>query len=261
MTADAGRVLVVDDERLNRILLRRALETQGWTVAEAPDGRTALEVLRSETTDVVLLDIVMPELDGYGTLAAIKADPALDHVPVIIISGVNELESVVRCIEMGATDYLTKPFEAAILRARLASSLAAKRLRDLEREYLDQVSKVTGAAEALEVGRFDPASLADVAARSDALGVLARRFATMAAEVRAREERLRAEVLELRIEIDQAHQAKSVSEITDTDFFRDLRSRAKTLRQTVRGNGGPQVDAPGAGQPTDVNSGEGDAPR
>ena len=251
MTADAGRVLVVDDERLNRMLLRRALEAEGWTVAEAPDGRFALDFLRSEATDVVLLDIVMPELDGYGTLAAIKANPSLDHVPVIIISGVDELESVVRCIEMGATDYLTKPFQPAILRARLASSLAAKRLRDLEREYLEQVSKVTGAAEALEVGGFDPATLADVAARSDALGVLARRFATMAAEVRAREERLRAEVRELRIEIDQARQAKRVSEITDTDFFRDLRSRAATLRQEVRGDRGPDDESRESGPSTD----------
>lgn len=254
MTADAGRVLVVDDERLNRMLLRRALEAEGWTVAEAPDGRSALDYLRSEATDVVLLDIVMPVLDGYGTLAAIKANPSFDHVPVIIISGVDELESVVRCIEMGATDYLTKPFQPAILRARLASTLASKRLRDLEREYLEQVSKVTGAAEALEVGGFDPATLADVAARSDALGVLARRFATMAAEVRAREERLRAEVLELRIEIDQARQAKRVSEITDTDFFRDLRSRASTLRETVRSDGGTHDEAHGGGQPTDDSS-------
>ncbi len=254
MTASAARVLVVDDERLNRMLLRRALEAEGWTVAEAPDGRTALDVLRSEMTDVVLLDIVMPELDGYATLAAIKANPSLDHLPVIIISGVDELDSVVRCIEMGATDYLTKPFEPAILRARLASSLAAKRLRDLEREYLEQVSRVTGAAEALEAGGFDPGSLADVAARSDALGVLARRFARMAAEVRAREERLRAEVLELRIEIDQARQTKRVSEITDTDFFRDLRSRAATLRQEVRAEARPDDEARGSGPSTDERS-------
>ena len=254
MTASAARVLVVDDERLNRMLLRRALEAEGWTVAEAPDGRTALDVLRSEVTDVVLLDIVMPELDGYATLAAIKANPSLDHLPVIIVSGVDELDSVVRCIEMGATDYLTKPFEPAILRARLASSLAAKRLRDLEAEYLEQVSRVTGAAEALEAGGFDPGSLADVAARSDALGVLARRFARMAAEVRAREERLRAEVLELRIEIDQARQAKRVSEITDTDFFRDLRSRAATLRREVRGDAGPLDEGLGGGQRTDDSS-------
>jgi two-component system cell cycle response regulator len=235
MSTVAGRVLVVDDERLNRMLLRRALEGEGHTVLEALNGRQALELLSAESVDVVLLDIVMPELDGYATLAAIKADAALDHLPVIIISGVDEIESVVRCIGMGATDYLTKPFEPAILRARLESSLAAKRLRDLELEYLEQVSKVTGAAEALEAGAFETAGLTEVAARGDALGVLARRFASMAQEVKAREDRLRAEVRELRIEIDQARQAKKVSEITDTDFFRDLRSRASTLRETVRG--------------------------
>jgi two-component system cell cycle response regulator len=240
MTSDGGRVLVVDDERLNRMLLRRALESEGRLVSEAPNGLVALEVLRAETIDVVLLDIVMPELDGYATLAAIKADPLLDHVPVIIISGVDEIESVVRCIEMGATDYLPKPFEPAILRARIESSLAAKRLRDLELEYLEQVSKVTGAAESLEAGAFSPGSLASVAARDDALGVLARRFGTMAEEVRAREERLRAEVRELRIEIDEARQSKKVAEITETDFFRDLRSRAADLRSVIR-------DEPGAG--------------
>jgi two-component system, cell cycle response regulator len=230
----AGRVLVVDDERMNRMLARRPIEADGHIVIEAENGRTALEILRTEPIDVVLLDLVMPELDGYATLEQIKADPALRHVPVIVVSAVDQLASVVRCIEMGATDYLTKPFEVAILRARLEASLAAKRLRDLELEYLEQVSRVTTAASALESGAFDSAQLASVAARDDALGTLARRFAAMAAEVQAREERLRAEVRELRIEIDHARQAKQVAEITDTDFFRDLRSRATDLRRTIR---------------------------
>jgi PleD family two-component response regulator len=234
VTPEAGRVLVVDDERLNRMLLRRALEGEGHAVVEAEHGRAALEVLGADGIDVVLLDIVMPEMDGYATLAAIKADPMHEHLPVIIISGVDETASVVRCIEMGATDYLTKPFEATILRARLSASLAAKRLRDLEIEYLEQVSKVTGAAQALEAGAFEASSLTEVAGRSDALGTLARRFSTMAAEVRAREDRLRAEVRELRIEIDQARQSKRVAEITETDFFRDLRSRATQLRSVIR---------------------------
>jgi DNA-binding response OmpR family regulator len=153
---------------------------------------------------------------------------------VIVISGVDEIESIVRCIEMGATDYLPKPFQPSILRARVEASLAAKRLRDLEIEYLEQVSRVTGAATALESGTFEPGLLESVASRSDALGVLARRFSAMAEMVRAREERLRAEVRELRIEIDQARQSKRVAEITETDFFRDLRARAKDLRSVVR---------------------------
>ena len=127
---------------------------------------------------------------------------------------------------MGATDYLPKPFQPAILQARLDASLAAKRLRDLELEYLEQVSRVTGAAAALEAGAADLGDLASVAARDDALGVLARRFESMAREVQAREASLRAQVRELRIEIDHARQARQVAEITESDFFRDLSGRA-----------------------------------
>lgn len=229
----AGRILVVDDERLNRMILRRALEDEGHTVSEAENGRQALVNLAGATFDVVLLDIVMPELDGYATLEAIKADPALRHLPVIIISGVEEIASVVRCIEAGATDYLPKPFQPAILRARIEASLAGKRLRDLELEYLEQVSRVTGVAAGLEAGDAHLDELATVAARTDALGVLARRFMSMAREVQAREDRLREQVRELKIEIDEARQAKQVAEITDTDFFRDLRDRAANLRRIV----------------------------
>jgi DNA-binding response OmpR family regulator len=228
-----GRVLVVDDGELNRRVLVRALEAEGHTAAQAVDGRAALELLRREPFDVVLLDLVMPEMDGYETLAAIKADEALGHLPVIVISGVDELDSVVRCIEMGATDYLPKPFNGAVLRARVGASLAGKRLRDLELEYLEQVGRVTDAATALEEDRFEPAILEAVAAREDALGVLARSFARMAGQVRAREDRLRREVAELRIEIDEAKQAQRVAEITGSDYFQELRGRASELRRMV----------------------------
>lgn len=107
----------------------------------------------------------------------------------------------------------------------------------IELEYLEQVARVTGAAAALESGEFDPAILEEVATRTDALGLLARRFGSMAREVRAREERLRAQVRELRIEIDHARQAEKVAEITETDFFRDLRSRAADLRRIVHDEG------------------------
>lgn len=230
-SASAGCILVVDDSDLNRKLLLRALEREGHAVEQAADGRQAMELLAHRSFDVILLDLVMPEMDGYETLAAIKADDALRHLPVIIISGVDELDSVVRCIEMGATDYLPKPFNAAILRARLNASLAGKRLRDLEIEYLEQVSRVTDAAVALEGDAFDPSALASVADRDDALGQLARTFSTMAAEVRAREDRLRQQVQELRIEIDESRQAQKVAEITGSDYFRDLRGRAEELRR------------------------------
>ena len=127
-----GRVLVVDDSGVNRRLLVRALTEQGHEVRAAENGRRALEMLREGVStgagfDVVLLDLLMPVMDGYSTLAEIKADERLDQLAVIMVSAVHELESVVRCIDLGATDYLPKPFSAAVLRARLRSSLATKR--------------------------------------------------------------------------------------------------------------------------------------
>jgi adenylate cyclase len=136
----SGIVLVVDDSRVNRLVLVRHLAALGLEALEAENGAEALEQLRATpgAIDLVLLDVVMPELDGYETLAALKADDAIRHIPVIIVSGVEELESVVRCIELGATDYLTKPISPSILRARINASLAAKRLRDLELEYMER---------------------------------------------------------------------------------------------------------------------------
>jgi CheY-like chemotaxis protein len=240
--ADGGRILVVDDNRVNRMVLTRALQEQGHAVATAEHGRQALELLRARPAgqaewdtafDVVLLDILMPEMDGYETLAEIKRDEALRHLPVIMISAVDEMESVLRCIEMGATDYLPKPFNAGLLRARLSASLAGKRLRDLELEYLEQVGRVIDAAGAVESESFEPASLDAVAARDDTLGQLARVFQRMAKEVVAREQRLKQQVQELRIQIDQTRQAKKVAEITESDYFQKLRGQAEELRNIM----------------------------
>jgi two-component system, cell cycle response regulator len=236
---DLGRILVVDDNQLNRAVLTRSLKNEGYAVETAGDGLAALDLLRRPPSfDVVLLDILMPVLDGYETLGRIKADDALKHVPVIMITAVDELESVIRCIEMGATDYLPKPFNAPILRARIGASLAAKRLRDLELEYLEQVGHVTAAAAAVEAAAFEPASLDGVAARADALGRLARVFQRMAREVHAREERLRQEVRELRIEIDEVRQARRVAEITESEYFQRLRTEADDLRRIMDGSSG-----------------------
>ncbi len=128
-----GRVMIVDDTPFNRQLLGRLLRSIGHDVIEATDGQVALDLLRDPATppvDVILLDIMMPVLDGYATLEALKADPVLRNLPVIVISGVDELDSVVRCIELGAADYLPKSIDPAILRARIASSLGQKRLLD-----------------------------------------------------------------------------------------------------------------------------------
>jgi adenylate cyclase len=134
--ASVGRVLVVDDDRVNRMLLTLSLEREGHRVSVAENGRAALGLLAENPPDVVLLDIVMPELDGVSVLERMKGDSALQHVPVIVISAVDEVESVVRCIEMGAEDYLPKPFNPVLLRARINAALARKRLHELEREHV-----------------------------------------------------------------------------------------------------------------------------
>jgi adenylate cyclase len=155
----AGRVLVADDSAVNRKLLVQLLGRLGLQSIEVEDGAAALAVLHAEGSagiDVVLLDVVMPELDGYETLAAIKADETLRDLPVIMVSGVDELDSVVRCIEMGATDYLSKPLNPQILGARINASLAAKRLRDLDKEYLERQTALTATIERQreELSRF-----------------------------------------------------------------------------------------------------------
>ena len=232
---EGGRILVVEDGAMNRLALTRALELRGHQVHAVVDGVEAMEALGERPFDVVLLDIGMPRKDGFETLAEIKADPQLRELPVIMISGVSDTPSVVRCIEMGALDHLPKPFEPALLEARIGAALAAKRLRDLELEYLDQVGQLTRAAESLEADAFDAHSLDAVVARTDALGVLARKFVRMAGEVRAREEALRRQVRDLTIEIDETRQARSVAEITDSDYFRSLRGSAAELRRTAHG--------------------------
>jgi CheY-like chemotaxis protein len=230
---DGGRVLVVDDSAVNRMILSKALSADGHTPLTAEHGLQALDLLQADgetDVDVVLLDLEMPMLDGYDTLTRIKSDERLRHIPVIVISSIEDLDSIVRCIKIGATDYLPKPFNADVLKARLNASLAEKRLHDLQLEYLEQVGRVTTAAAAIEAETFEPSSLDGVAERDDALGQLARVFQRMAREVADRERRLKAQVQQLRIEIDEAHAARTVAEITDTDFFRDLQEKASRLR-------------------------------
>jgi CheY-like chemotaxis protein len=233
-TGMSGHVLVVDDNPDNRNLLARGLHRQKRYFALARNGREALDLLQAGAFDVVLLDILMPEMDGFETLARIKADEGLKHTPVIMISALDQIDAVVRCIEQGAEDYLPKPFDPVLLRARVGACLEKKRLRDQELEYLRNVAAVTEAAAAVESGAFDPDSLTDVARREDALGRLARVFQSMAREVRAREQRLRQEVRELRIEIDEARKANQVAEITETDYFQQLQQKAQSMRRRAQ---------------------------
>jgi adenylate cyclase len=164
--SSTGIALVVDDSRVNRLVLVRQLAVLGLESLEAENGAEALEIVRAHAPDidVVLLDVIMPELDGYETLAAMKADEATRHIGVIIVSGVEELDSVVRCIELGATDYLVKPINPRILEARLNASLAAKRLRDLELAHVEQerAFTVTIERQRAELARFLSPQIADL---------------------------------------------------------------------------------------------------
>lgn len=140
MTADGPSLLVVDDNDDNRYTLTHRLRRQGYeNLTEAENGRDALSALEAGKFDLVLLDVMMPEMNGYETLERIKSDMALRDIPVIMISALDELESVVRCIELGAEDYLSKPFNATLLKARVGACLEKKRLRDQEASYLNQL--------------------------------------------------------------------------------------------------------------------------
>ncbi len=136
--SNRGHILVVDDLPTNRLKLSFGLKQQGHTLKEAENGRQALEMLRAERFDLVLLDILMPEMDGYDVLSVMKQDAALRNVPVIVISAQDELESVVRGIELGAEDYLPKSFEPVLLKARIDACLEKRRLREKEQERIDR---------------------------------------------------------------------------------------------------------------------------
>ena len=205
-----GSLLVVDDQRMNRILLARYLAKLGYQATLVENGRQALDKLQAELFDLVLLDVEMPGMDGSQVLEQLKADPRLRDIPVIMLSAMNELESVVRCIELGAQDYLPRPFNPVLMRARLSASLERKWLRDQQIDYLQQVGRVTAAA-AIQANTFEPESLDEVARRSDELGRLALAFQEMACQVSAREQQVQRQVQQLRIELDQAHTVREVA--------------------------------------------------
>ncbi len=197
----AARILVVDDIEDNRAVLERRLSRQGHAVVCAAGGHAALDMLARDRFDLVLLDVMMPDLDGLAVLERMKAGAATRDIPVIMISALDDVASVVRCIERGAEDHLSKPFDPVLLGARIGACLEKKRLRDTELEYLREVARVIDAATAVEAGRYETGALAQVARRGDELGRLARVFDGMANQVRERETRLRDQVEALKREI------------------------------------------------------------
>ena len=142
LSIEKMRVLVVDDSRtLRKVLVRELRQIGPMQIEEASDGLEALEILQARTFDLVLLDMEMPELDGLGVLTALKESGQLSGLPVIVISSAEEIDKTVKCIEMGAEDYLPKTFNPILLRARIISSFEKKRFRDLEKDYLEQLQK------------------------------------------------------------------------------------------------------------------------
>lgn len=144
-----GSILVADDNTDIRHMLAIQLSFLGHTITEACDGREALDLIYSQPFDLILLDLTMPKVAGFGVLEALKSDPALRHLPIIVISAAGELKNAVRSIELGAEDFLSKPFETAILKARIGASLERKRLRDNEQAYMHLIEQERATSERL----------------------------------------------------------------------------------------------------------------
>lgn len=138
---EIGHILIVDDNGVNRDILQRLLEPLGHTITTASNGREALNAAQRGGIDLILLDIVMPEMDGFTVLMELKSDPQLRHVPVIMISALGEIEYVVSCIKMGAEDYLSRPYNPVFLKARINACLEKKRLREREQQYIAEIDR------------------------------------------------------------------------------------------------------------------------
>jgi len=156
-----AHVLIVDDLAINRDLLARRVQRLGHTIGFATNGREALDCLRAAEHDLVLLDITMPDMDGYEALAHMKADARLAHIPVVMVTAIDGIDSVVRCLELGAEDYITKPFNPVLLRARIESSLNKKRVADLNARLLQSLSREMAIAQRIQSG-FLPDTLPDL---------------------------------------------------------------------------------------------------
>lgn len=159
--AERARILIVDDEPFNVDYLEQELEDLDCETVSAQNGREALEQVAAEAPDVILLDIMMPEMDGFQVLAHLKADKRLRDIPVIVISALDDMDSVVKGIQMGAEDYLPKPFDPVLLKARIGACLERKRLRDREVLYLQRINQELALAWQIQAG-FLPDDLPDI---------------------------------------------------------------------------------------------------
>lgn len=188
-----AKALVVDDDALSRKKMTAALKALNVPSQSVGSGQEALDLIRTGDVDLVLLDILMPGMSGFDVLEVLRKEGLLREVPVLVISGLDQTDDIVRALELGALDFLPKDVEPAIFRARVSASLEQKRLRGQERNYLEDVTRLTDAARSLREGLSDPSdiSIGAVRERQDGLGVLARVFSELAREVHARETKAR----------------------------------------------------------------------
>ena len=227
-----GRLLAVDDDPLNRDMLVSRLLRQGHEVTAAADGLEVLEKVRRQRFDLVLLDVMMPGLDGYETLTRLKADEELRHLPVIMISALDDLASVVRCIEAGAEDYLPKPFNATLLRARIGACLEKKALRDQEMAlYKNLVLSQQRLDRELSRARGCVAGLAADLVEDPRVSPLLAAFERMTGAVSRQETELRATIKELEIQINTTALQGQVCSILEDPSFASLAERARAMRQ------------------------------
>jgi CheY-like chemotaxis protein len=216
---DAGLplLLVVDDMDGPRQILLRLLKRLGYESVAATNGLEAMTIAESRKVDVILSDIEMPVCDGFELLRRLKANADTRDIPVIVISGLDDTESIVRCIELGADDHLAKPFNSLMLQARVRASLERKQMRDHEVSYLGRVAKLTVAAEEVESATYRPGSLAHLAAHDDPLGRLARVFDRVASAWQSRAAKLEQRVRNLKQAIRKSKERPSMETLTLLD--------------------------------------------
>ena len=236
-----SKLLVVDDDRDMSQMIAQFLGNNGFIVYTAASAREIQKILDRGRIDLILLDVMMPRLDGYGTLRALKADEDLCFIPVIMISAIDELSSVARCITIGAHDYLPKPFNATLLRARVGACLREKARHDQELKlYQDLLQSQQCLERELSRAQHSLGSI-DPALRDDPrVAPLFEAFTSMAGAVQQRETDLRLTMQDLEIKINRTAVKAQVGSIVSDPSFSALSERARAMRERRQRRGGPK---------------------
>ena len=204
------RILVVDDMEAPRQVIARLLERLDYEVLTAASGLDALAIVQRERIDLIISDIEMPECDGFTLLQRLKENKSTQEIPVIVLSGLDDTASIVRCIELGAEDHLSKPLNSRLMQARVRTSLDRKRMRDHELEYLSRVARLTAAAEQVENATYQTASIANLKGHDDELGRLARVFDRVVSGLQSREAHLQRRLRQFGDEIRRSTKVPSL---------------------------------------------------